>query len=68
MTLRDKPGSSRNDPEDGVHEIAQPSSPTDEGSLKTQTTLCDLCGAQMIERHCKLICLSCGYQRDCSDP
>lgn len=29
---------------------------------------CDLCGAVMIERHCKLICPACGYQRDCSDP
>ena len=29
---------------------------------------CDLCGAAMTERHCKLVCPSCGYQRDCSDP
>lgn len=29
---------------------------------------CDLCGAPMLERHCKLLCLSCGYVRDCSDP
>jgi hypothetical protein len=29
---------------------------------------CDLCGAPMLDRHCKLLCLSCGYQRDCSDP
>lgn len=29
---------------------------------------CDLCGAVMIESHCKLICPACGYQRDCSDP
>jgi hypothetical protein len=30
--------------------------------------LCDLCGRPMQDRHCKLICLACGYQRDCSDP
>jgi hypothetical protein len=30
--------------------------------------LCDLCGAPMLDRHCKLLCLRCGYQRDCSDP
>lgn len=30
--------------------------------------LCDLCGAAMVERHCKLVCTSCGYQRDCSYP
>ena len=29
---------------------------------------CDLCGAPMIDRHCKLTCPTCGYQRDCSDP
>jgi len=29
---------------------------------------CDLCGGPMLDRHCKLLCLSCGYQRDCSDP
>jgi len=22
----------------------------------------------MLDRHCKLLCLRCGYQRDCSDP
>jgi len=29
---------------------------------------CDLCGGEMLDRHCKLVCRSCGYQRDCSDP
>ncbi|HKB14996.1 MAG TPA: hypothetical protein VKF62_02975 [Planctomycetota bacterium] len=29
---------------------------------------CDLCGARMIERHCKLVCPQCGFIRDCSDP
>jgi carbonic anhydrase/acetyltransferase-like protein (isoleucine patch superfamily) len=29
---------------------------------------CELCGGPAIERNCKLICLKCGYQRDCSDP
>lgn len=29
---------------------------------------CDLCGGGMLDRHCKLTCLLCGYQRDCSDP
>lgn len=29
---------------------------------------CDLCGALMYGRHCKLVCPSCGYLRDCSDP
>jgi len=30
--------------------------------------VCELCGGPIMERHCKVICLSCGYQRDCSDP
>ena len=29
---------------------------------------CELCGGATLERHCKIICLNCGYQRDCSDP
>ncbi len=30
--------------------------------------ICDICGAQMRDIHCKLICPNCGYTRDCSDP
>ncbi|MDG2282457.1 MAG: hypothetical protein P8L45_05020 [Longimicrobiales bacterium] len=33
-----------------------------------QVFCCDLCGAQMLNLHCKLICKQCGYKRDCSDP
>lgn len=29
---------------------------------------CDLCGAPMLDLHCKLICRCCGFKRDCSDP
>jgi carbonic anhydrase/acetyltransferase-like protein (isoleucine patch superfamily) len=29
---------------------------------------CELCGGPVLERHCKIFCLTCGYQRDCSDP
>ena len=29
---------------------------------------CDLCGSVMLNLHCKLICETCGYKRDCSDP
>ena len=35
---------------------------------ETATELtCDLCGSPMYEVHCKVICRSCGYKRDCSD-
>lgn len=30
--------------------------------------VCDLCGGPVEERHCKIVCLNCGFQRDCSDP
>ncbi len=29
---------------------------------------CELCGGAVVERHCKVTCLNCGFQRDCSDP
>jgi carbonic anhydrase/acetyltransferase-like protein (isoleucine patch superfamily) len=29
---------------------------------------CELCGGPVLDRHCKVVCLNCGYQRDCSDP
>lgn len=29
---------------------------------------CDLCGGPVMERHCKVVCLNCGFQRDCTDP
>ncbi|MCL4436166.1 MAG: hypothetical protein M1503_10300 [Thaumarchaeota archaeon] len=28
---------------------------------------CDICGSSMTAVHCKLVCLNCGYVRDCSD-
>lgn len=31
-------------------------------------TQCERCGGLMFDRHCKLVCMNCGYQRDCSDP
>jgi hypothetical protein len=37
-------------------------------SPAAETPRCDLCGGVMVEHHCKLICLNCGYTRDCSDP
>lgn len=30
--------------------------------------VCELCGGPALERHCKVVCLNCGFQRDCSDP
>lgn len=33
-----------------------------------ETYYCDLCGSVMLNLHCKLVCETCGYKRDCSDP
>ncbi len=29
---------------------------------------CEICGAEMVARKCKIRCPNCGYTRDCSDP
>ena len=29
---------------------------------------CEICGAQMVQRQCKIRCPNCGFTRDCSDP
>jgi len=31
-------------------------------------TSCWVCGAAVIKHHCKIICIVCGFRRDCSDP
>lgn len=37
-------------------------------SVPEETVPCELCGAPVLERHCKIVCRNCGYMRDCSDP
>jgi len=34
----------------------------------TPGLVCELCGGPVLDRHCKVVCLNCGFQRDCSDP
>ncbi|MBM4015400.1 MAG: hypothetical protein FJ293_10620 [Planctomycetes bacterium] len=29
---------------------------------------CEICGCTQLDRHCKVVCPSCGFMRDCSDP
>jgi len=38
------------------------------GGVEPAEPRCERCGGGMLRRHCKLVCLLCGYQRDCSDP
>lgn len=40
----------------------------DDAATVIDAPVCDLCGARMLERHCKLVCPNCGFMRDCSDP
>ncbi len=51
----------RPDPAAGEHDVPR-------AGPGTPTVPCDLCGAPVLERHCKIVCRNCGYMRDCSDP
>lgn len=49
--------------------LASPADARVSGSGEAESITCSLCGSSaVLERHCKLICMSCGYERDCSDP
>ena len=46
-----------------------PTNPNPKGEAPPEPSRrCELCGGTLLERHCKILCLTCGYQRDCSDP
>jgi len=45
-----------------------PSGPHGRWEEGTPGKVCELCGGPVLDRHCKVVCLNCGYQRDCSDP
>lgn len=49
-----------------VGDAERASGPDDE--TPEERYYCDLCGSVMLNLHCKLICETCGYKRDCSDP
>ena len=51
----------------GQHYVKLSRAYIDEG-IGTEVMICELCGGPVLERHCKIICQICGYQRDCSDP
>ena len=52
----------------GRHYIELSRDYMDQGVGEADAPCCELCGGPVIERHCKILCLACGYQRDCSDP
>ena len=51
----------------GKHYIRVSRAYMNEG-IGQETMICELCGGPLLERHCKIMCQVCGYQRDCSDP
>lgn len=38
------------------------------GTVEAGERSCELCGGPTRELHCKIVCLRCGFKRDCSDP
>ena len=40
----------------------------DPADPRRDDTYCWVCGAAIVEVHCKIVCKNCGFTRDCSDP
>jgi hypothetical protein len=62
---------SRKDPlpaPDRPEEGRAPEEHRDDLRPQAQHKTCDVCGGVVEERHCKIVCQNCGYQRDCTDP
>ncbi len=39
-----------------------------QGYRRLDDTYCWICGAPIVDVHCKIACKRCGFMRDCSDP
>ena len=65
MTRPMQGGSSSGAPSDDI-DLGTPAAGSD--PAEAGAPLCEVCGSPMLDRHCKLVCLNCGYMRDCSDP
>jgi rubrerythrin len=37
-------------------------------SVEEGKYFCDICGNEMLDFNCELLCPNCGYRRDCTDP
>lgn len=53
--------------------VQRTNTPTPKPTLPTRVRKddgldCEICGARMQERSCKITCRNCGFTRDCSDP
>ncbi len=53
-----------------AHKAAEPVPPPprfEKVEVPTQH-FCDICGVEMYDHNCKIVCPNCGYKRDCTDP
>ncbi|HET7377459.1 MAG TPA: hypothetical protein VFK30_12170 [Anaerolineae bacterium] len=39
----------------------------DPSNPRQADTYCWVCGAAIVDVHCKIVCKNCGFMRDCSD-
>jgi rubrerythrin len=53
--------------EDDVPRNKDDSPETGAEEIERRAYVCDRCGFEMIERHCKVVCPNCGARWDCSD-
>jgi len=51
-----------------IQPVPERSTAEQDAHRRTHAVPCDICGAPMQEHHCKLVCHSCGFIRDCTDP
>jgi hypothetical protein len=56
-----------------AHKAAEPAAPPPEpaplGKIEVPMQhFCDICGVEMYDHNCKIVCPNCGYKRDCTDP
>jgi len=42
--------------------------PTETELQQDDDSVCWVCSGPTDKRHCKIVCLNCGFMRDCSDP
>lgn len=70
MTAEERPSDASRRPDNPMR-TDRAGRPRGNAMPKTEATpglTCELCGGPVLDRHCKVVCLNCGFQRDCSDP
>jgi len=52
---------------DPTHLQVDPQIEIDPSNPRADDTYCWVCGAAIVDVHCKIVCKTCGFTRDCSD-